>query len=195
MAAGFFGAIAAGENGHDVTILEASDSVLAKVRISGGGRCNVTHHCFDPSELVQSYPRGGKALRGPFAKFQPSDTVAWFESRAVRIKTESDGRMFPTTDDSATIVDCLTDAARDAGVVVRTRSNVASSGQNIQPTSKLPEKRELAHADRVNLGRPSVPRGGRVAKSAQSPHVPSSLVFSEFAHCVRLLATSAHRSN
>ena len=125
-AAGFFGAIAAAEQGHDVTILEASDSVLAKVRISGGGRCNVTHHCFEPAELVQRYPRGGKALRGPLSKFQPRDTVEWFESRGVAIKTEADGRMFPTTDDSATIVDCLQSTASNHGVEVRTRSNATS---------------------------------------------------------------------
>ena len=123
-AAGFFGAIAAAEAGHDVIILEAGDQVLAKVRISGGGRCNVTHHCFEPAELVNSYPRGGKALRGPLSRFQPADTVEWFESRGVALKTESDGRMFPTTDDSTTIVDCLTEAATNAGVQVRTGSKV-----------------------------------------------------------------------
>ena len=125
-AAGFFGAIAAAENGHDVTILEAASSVLAKVRVSGGGRCNLTHSCFEPRELVKSYPRGGKALRGPFTRFQPSDTVSWFESRGVRTKTESDGRMFPTTDDSATIVDCLQGAAENAGAVIQLRANVSA---------------------------------------------------------------------
>ena len=125
-AAGFFGAIAAAEAGHDVTILEASDQVLAKVRISGGGRCNVTHHCFEPAELVNSYPRGGKALRGPFSRFQPEDTVAWFATRGVKLKAESDGRMFPTTDDSATIVECLIGTANELGVHVRRRCAAVS---------------------------------------------------------------------
>jgi predicted Rossmann fold flavoprotein len=123
-AAGFFGAIAAAESGLDVTILEASQSVLGKVRISGGGRCNVTHACFDPKSLVASYPRGGKELRGPLSRFQPQDTVRWFASRGVRLKTESDGRMFPTSDNSSTIVNCLCQAADRAGVVVRTQTNV-----------------------------------------------------------------------
>jgi len=123
-AAGFFGAIAAAERGHQVTILEAAANVLAKVRISGGGRCNVTHHCFDPRELVKNYPRGAKQLRGPFSKFQPTDTIEWFSERGVETKVESDGRMFPTTDDSATIVDCLKHAASESHVRVQTRTNV-----------------------------------------------------------------------
>lgn len=120
-AAGFFGAISAGEAGlDDILILERGPEVLTKVRISGGGRCNVTHDCYDPRELVQSYPRGIKNLLGPFHRFQPGDTIAWFENKGVELKAESDGRMFPITDDSRTIIDCLTEAARDAGVIWRT---------------------------------------------------------------------------
>jgi hypothetical protein len=117
-AAGFFGAIACAENNSKikVTLIEAGRSPLAKVKISGGGRCNVTHHCFEPQRLLLNYPRGNKELRGPFSRFQPKDTVAWFESRGVRLKTEADGRMFPITDDSQTIVDCLVDRAQEAGV-------------------------------------------------------------------------------
>ena len=123
-AAGFFGAITAAERGHQVTLLETSQHVLAKVRVSGGGRCNLTHACFDPRELVQAYPRGGKELRGPLARFQPADTMAWFADRGVETKTEFDGRMFPATDDSATIVECLQRAAEQAGVSIRTRARV-----------------------------------------------------------------------
>ena len=125
-AAGFFGAIATAfaNPQAQVTLYEAGPKPLAKVRISGGGRCNVTHHCFDPDQLVQNYPRGGKALRGAFSRFQPKDTVAWFAQWGVRLKTEADGRMFPVTDDSATIVECLTGAARKAGVRITTRSPV-----------------------------------------------------------------------
>lgn len=125
-AAGFFGAITCAKtHPHTrVTLLEAGRKPLEKVRISGGGRCNVTHACFDAAVLAQNYPRGGKALRGPLTRFQPLDTVKWFESQGVKLKTESDGRMFPTTDDSATIVNCLIRAAEDAGVELRTGTSV-----------------------------------------------------------------------
>lgn len=120
-AAGYFAAIACAETNPTlrVLILERNANVLGKVRVSGGGRCNVTHACYDPAELVTFYPRGAQALRGPFSRFQPRDTVAWFESRGVPLKTERDGRIFPISDDSATIVHCLIAAARDAGVVLR----------------------------------------------------------------------------
>lgn len=117
-AAGFFGAIAAAESAPHarVVILEKGPRTLSKVRISGGGRCNVTHSCFEARELSRRYPRGGRALIGPFSRFGPADTVAWFESRGVRLKTEADGRMFPTTDSSQSIIDCLTTAAEKSGV-------------------------------------------------------------------------------
>ena len=114
------GAGAAGE----VTLYEATAHPLAKVRVSGGGRCNVTHACFEPRELVKRYPRGGRELLGAFHRFQPRDTVAWFAARGVETKTEEDGRMFPVTDDSATIVECLTRAAATAGVRVVTSLGV-----------------------------------------------------------------------
>lgn len=125
-AAGFFGAIAAAERLHAegragaVTIYEATAHPLAKVRVSGGGRCNVTHACFEPRELVKRYPRGGRELLGAFHRFQPRDTVEWFAARGVELKTEEDGRMFPVTDDSATIVACLRAAAEKAGVALHT---------------------------------------------------------------------------
>jgi predicted Rossmann fold flavoprotein len=115
-AAGFFAAIAAADRHSEVVLIEAGPQPLGKVKISGGGRCNVTHACFDPAALVQFYPRGGKALRGAFSRFQPQDTVAWFADRGVTLKTEADGRMFPVTDNSQTIIDCLTEAALAAGV-------------------------------------------------------------------------------
>lgn len=139
-AAGFFAAITCAEtHPHtQVTLLEAGRQPLSKVRVSGGGRCNVTHACFDPAVLVQNYPRGGKALRGAFSRFQPRDTVAWFAARGVQLKTESDGRMFPVSDDSATIVDCLMQTAKAAGVKLRTGVAVASVKQ-ISPNSSSPE--------------------------------------------------------
>lgn len=126
-AAGYFAAIACAERlgaGGEVTIYEATAHPLAKVRVSGGGRCNVTHACFEPRELVKRYPRGGRELIGAFHRWQPRDTIAWFADRGVETKTEEDGRMFPVTDDSATIVDCLTRAAEQAGVRIVTSMGV-----------------------------------------------------------------------
>lgn len=125
-AAGFFSAItcATAMPQSQVTIFERGKSVLEKVRISGGGRCNVTHACFDAKTLVQYYPRGSRELLGPFMQFGPQQTIEWFQKRGVALKTEADGRMFPTTDNSQTIVDCLQKAAQQAGVTVRTHTRV-----------------------------------------------------------------------
>ena len=119
--AGFFAAIRCAElNPHlRVLILEKASQTLGKILISGGGRCNVTHACFDPAKLVTFYPRGGNELRGAFSRFQPKDTVEWFESRGVKLKTEADGRMFPVTDSSETIAESLRGAAKKAGVQVQ----------------------------------------------------------------------------
>lgn len=127
-AAGYFAAIRCAEllGPGRVILLEKTGKPLAKVRISGGGRCNVTHACFDPRELAARYPRGSKELLGPFQRFQPRDTIAWFQERGVALKVESDGRMFPTTDNSETIIDCLTRAAAAAGVDVRLNCGVES---------------------------------------------------------------------
>ncbi|TAH41481.1 MAG: NAD(P)/FAD-dependent oxidoreductase [Bacteroidetes bacterium] len=127
-AAGFFAAIACAEANPNlkVIILEKSSKLLAKVRVSGGGRCNVTHACFDPSDLVRNYPRGGRELLGPFHVFSPENTIEWFASRGVKLKIEADGRMFPTTDDSTTIVNCLMNAAQNALVNIRMNSPVHS---------------------------------------------------------------------
>ena len=117
-AAGFFAAIACAQTAPDVevTLLEKGPQFLSKVRISGGGRCNVTHACFEAREFAAHYPRGEQALIAPFKSFQASDTVAWFESRGVKLKTERDGRMFPTTDSSQTVIDCLLGEGKAAGV-------------------------------------------------------------------------------
>ena len=126
-AAGFFSAITCAENsGKSVLILEKTSQLLQKVKISGGGRCNVTHSCFDPRELSSNYPRGEKSLIGPFHRFGAADTVDWFTDRGVTLKAEADGRMFPETDSSQTIVDTLLDAADAAGVSVHTSEGVTS---------------------------------------------------------------------
>jgi len=130
--AGYFAAITAARNypRHEVLLIEKNKQLLSKVRISGGGRCNVTHACFDPALLIKSYPRGGNELRGPFTRFQPTDTIKWFESKGVKLKTEEDGRMFPVTDQSETIVHCLQKTAQESGVEVKTEcglSKIAST--------------------------------------------------------------------
>ncbi|MGC1306877.1 MAG: NAD(P)/FAD-dependent oxidoreductase [Phormidesmis sp.] len=182
-AAGFFGAIAAAAaNPHSqVTLYEAGPQPLAKVRISGGGRCNVTHHCFDPAQLVQNYPRGGKALRGAFSRFQPKDTVDWFAQRGVVLKTEADGRMFPVTDDSATVVDCLMGAARQTGVQVKTRSPIVSA-ERLADGFELQLKGQSGYVrcDRLLLATGSSPAGHRIAQSLGhhiEPSVPSLFTF------------------
>lgn len=120
-AAGFFAAISAAEQNPlaKVHILEAGNRVLRKVKISGGGRCNLTHHCFDPKLLSTHYPRGERELRGAFHRWQPQDTIDWFEREGVKTKTEPDGRMFPVTDRSQTVIDCLQNRARKLGIKVK----------------------------------------------------------------------------
>lgn len=114
-AAGFFTAINIAEKCPrlSIAILERGKEVLEKVRISGGGRCNVAHACFVPNELAKFYPRGEKELRGPFHQFASGDTIEWFEKHGVELKIEDDGRMFPVTDSSQTIIDCFVGATRD----------------------------------------------------------------------------------
>ncbi|MGA7936023.1 MAG: NAD(P)/FAD-dependent oxidoreductase [Kovacikia sp.] len=187
-AAGFFGAISAksvaSTQAHhpppQVTLLEAARQPLSKVRVSGGGRCNVTHACFDPALLVQHYPRGGKALRGAFSRFQPKDTIAWFESQGVQLKTEADDRMFPVTDDSETIVESLMQAARKVGVKVWTGAIVKSViRQNSGFMVGLKSGEELA-ADRLLLATGNSPQGYEVARSLGhliEPPVPSLFTF------------------
>ncbi len=125
-AAGIFAAISAKANNPEakVALLEKSAVLLAKVRVSGGGRCNVTHACFEPKLLVKNYPRGEKELLGPFHAFQPRDTIEWFESRGVKLKTEADGRMFPVTDSSETIIACLLQEAQTLGVEIQLRQRI-----------------------------------------------------------------------
>lgn len=119
-AAGFFSAINIAEKNpsDQVFIFEKTAKVLQKVKISGGGRCNVTHACFSPGELIKNYPRGGRKLLPLFQRFQPKDTISWFQNRGVRLKTESDNRIFPASDDSRSIINCLISSAERAGVIL-----------------------------------------------------------------------------
>lgn len=130
--AGFFAAIRARETAplQAVVLLEKSRQTLRKVVVSGGGRCNVTHACYEPREMISHYPRGGRELLGPLHSFGPTETVAWFADHGVSLKTEPDGRMFPTTDSSGTIVECLERTARTIGVEVRTKTCVTAVTTN-----------------------------------------------------------------
>jgi hypothetical protein len=127
-AAGFFSAVNIAEMNPDcsVTLLEKSSKLLSKVRISGGGRCNVTHSCFENTQLVKHYPRGEKELMNVFSRFSTSDTIQWFEKRGVQLKTETDGRMFPLTDNSETIVNCLLGEAEKHGVKIILNVSIGS---------------------------------------------------------------------
>ena len=131
-AAGFFSAINIAEKNPrlKIAILERGKDVLEKVRISGGGRCNVTHACFVPNELAKFYPRGEKELRGPFHQFASGDTIEWFEKHGVALKIEDDGRMFPTSDSSQTIIDCFLTATQKLGIAVLKGQSVQSIFKN-----------------------------------------------------------------
>ena len=184
-AAGFFGALAAADSNPSaqIDLFEAARQPLQKVRISGGGRCNVTHHCYEPRELVKGYPRGAKELVGPFTRFGSRETVAWFERRGVRLKVESDGRMFPVSDQSATVVECLIQAAREAGIHLRLGQNV----KNVAAISGAAPQFEIALSDgfresydRVLLATGGSPQGYRLAASLGHtivPCVPSLFTF------------------
>ena len=119
-AAGFFCALTAARKDPQlqVTILEKSNKLLSKVRVSGGGRCNVTHSCFEIEQMIRKYPRGANLLKKAFHQFFTTDTIKWFEARGVQLKTEEDGRMFPITNSSQTIINCLMQEANQLGIEI-----------------------------------------------------------------------------
>ncbi len=184
-AAGFLAAItcARARTDREVLLLEKGPRFLGKVRISGGGRCNVTHACFDARELTTGYPRGAGALFAPFTVFQATDTVAWFESRGVKLKTESDGRMFPITDSSQTIIDCLVREARMAGVKLFANRGVERVVRGVEGGFELTlSTAETLTCDRLLLatGGCRGPAAGQLAVSlghALEPPVPSLFTF------------------
>lgn len=124
-ASGFFAAANLDEDKYDVSILEQNSDVLQKVKISGGGRCNVTHACFDPRELTSFYPRGSKELLSVFTKFQPGDTMEWFESRNVPLKIEKDNRVFPVSDSSQSIINAMTKEVLGKKFEIKTQISVS----------------------------------------------------------------------
>ena len=181
-AAGFFGAIACAEANPQaqVTLIEASRQPLAKVLISGGGRCNVTHACFEPKILVQNYPRGGKALLGAFTRFQPLDTIAWFAAHGVNVKTEADGRMFPITDRSETIAECLIKAVFDANIELCIGTPVTAVTRKDTGFEILLKSGETKECHRLLLATGSSLAGYKIARELgheiQTP-VPSLFTF------------------
>ena len=166
-AAGFFTAINAKLKRPDlkVTVLEATARLLTKVKISGGGRCNVTHNEFDPKKLVNNYPRGAKELLGAFYQFNPSHTIDWFKQRGVELKVEKDGRMFPITDSSTTIINTFLDEARRLGIEIRKRAFV-DKVEHLDDEFMISLKGgEQLKSDYLLLATGSSPVGHSIAKS------------------------------
>ena len=181
-AAGIFAAATLAEATEDleIIVLEKTRQLLSKVRISGGGRCNVTHAEFDPKKLTGHYPRGNKELLGPFHQFQPKDTIQWFQEHGVELKTEEDGRMFPVTDHSATIVNCLLDAARQGGVQIRNECTLDKVEKREGGFRLLLNKQEWIECDYLILATGSHPSGHQIAASLGHtivPAVPSLFTF------------------
>jgi predicted Rossmann fold flavoprotein len=164
-AAGIFAAVIAAEKNPqlEVIVLEKTRQLLSKVKISGGGRCNVTHAQFDPKKLTAHYPRGNKELLGPFHRFQPEDTIAWFKRHGVELKTEEDGRMFPTTDHSATIINCLLDAAKASGVTIRTEHGIKAVEKNSDGYLLHLDNQESIPCNALILATGSNPQGHALA--------------------------------
>ena len=162
-AAGFFSAINIVERNPKlkVAILERGKEVLSKVRVSGGGRCNVTHACFEPNELVKFYPRGEKELRGPFHQFCSGDTIEWFEKHGVELKIEEDGRLFPVSNSSQTIIDCFTNASQKLGIAILTGQSVQSifyTEGSVENCWKIDTQNESFLAEKLILATGSNPK-------------------------------------
>ncbi|MBW3468030.1 NAD(P)/FAD-dependent oxidoreductase [Arthrospiribacter ruber] len=180
-AAGYFSAIHAAKNGGEVVILEKTSKVLSKVKISGGGRCNVTHDAREVSKLVKNFPRGEKFLKKTFRHFAVNDTIEWFEKRKVKLKTEPDGRMFPVSDSSQSIIDVLEKEAEMSGVIVNRNFNVASILKNAEFFEVSDGKRKLTF-DRIIIcsgGSPKAEGFSFIEKVGHTivPPIPSLFTF------------------
>jgi len=184
-AAGYFAALTVAEFDPRaaVTIHEAGRRALTKVQISGGGRCNVTHSCFNPRLLASHYPRGSRELVGAFHRWQPQDTINWFAERGVRLKTESDGRMFPVTDDSGTIIDCFQTQARQLGIRLQPGLGLQRLAQEQDGRLSLEfSDGSLQRADKVCLATGSL-KGSRLTRALEAlghriePLAPSLFAF------------------
>ncbi len=150
-AAGFFGAIIAAEKkaGLKVLILEKTPKLLSKVKVSGGGRCNVTHHCLEPLQLSRHYPRGQKELKQLFRSFQATDTIQWFADNHVELKVEADGRMFPLTDNSQTIIDCFLNKTNQLKIEIRINTGVEKIETQDDSFTVRCDTEEIFHAKKI----------------------------------------------
>jgi predicted Rossmann fold flavoprotein len=181
-AAGYFAAINSAEKNTSVQhiLLEGTQRPMMKIKISGGGRCNVTHHCFEANELIKNYPRGSKELLGAFARFQPRDTISWFEQRGVPLKVEDDGRMFPTTDKSESIISCLNREIERLHVQVRKGCLVKTIEKKDTQFILTLQNGETLLADKVLIATGSFPSSYALASSLGHtivPPVPSLFTF------------------
>ena len=172
-AAGVFGAIRIKElyPDVDVCILEKTLKLLTKVKISGGGRCNVTHHQFDPKELIKNYPRGQKELLGPFNFFSPEHMIEWLESKGVQLKVEKDGRMFPQTDSSQTIIDCFLKEIKDLQITVKLETELLGIEKKEEKLIVTTNKGVL-EADTVLIATGSMPKNFELFNHLDIPCVP-----------------------
>ncbi len=191
-AAGFFTAINLAEQtqNHSIAILERGKEVLQKVRISGGGRCNVTHADFEPRSLSTNYPRGEKELLGPFHSFMTGDTVAWFEERGVELKIEDDGRMFPVSDSSQSIVNCFLALSRKHNIQINTSQNVISIDKE-EDRWRITTKSELYTANNLVITAGSSPKIWKLLEGlghSISPAVPSLFTFNAHEKAITQLA-------
>ncbi len=178
-AVGFFCAANLDENQYKVIILEKNKAVLQKLKISGGGRCNLTHACFDPKELVQFYPRGNKELRSVFSKFQPGDTMAWFEDRKVSLKIEGDNRVFPESNSSQTIVDTFLNEVQNKGFEVKNQQVVKGIKRESKQYTVITSKEEFL-VDYIIFATGSSPKSLKIVEGLGHqivPLVPSLFTF------------------
>lgn len=180
-AAGFFAAINTAERnpGLSVAILERGTSVLNKVKVSGGGRCNVTHAEFIPNELASYYPRGQKELKGPFHSFMTGDTMAWFESRGIPLKIEDDGRVFPVSNSSQTIIDCFLKQSQKYDIKLKKNHAVRSIGQTGDSWA-VETTKEVFYCKKLMIATGSNPKIWQMLQSLGhniSPAVPSLFTF------------------
>ena len=194
-AAGYFAAITAAQTNASlqVILLESGSQVLRKVKISGGGRCNLTHHCFDPKALSTKYPRGARELRGAFHHWQPRDTIEWFDKRGVKTKVEEDGRMFPMSDDSQTVINCLRSEAHKHGVLEKLNSRVTALRQIKGQWELELNGKEFLIVDKVCLALGSLKQSGleeilRKLGHTISPLLPSLFAFNLPSHSLKDLA-------
>jgi len=183
-AAGFFASIIIAETNPDieVIILEKGNKILQKVKVSGGGRCNVTHACFIPNELIEFYPRGKKELLGPFHQFMTGDIMEWFENRNVPLKIESDNRVFPISNSSQSIIDCLTESAKNAGVTVLLNQKVETISKIESRFKIITDKQEFI-TDNLLIASGSNPKIWELISNLGHkiiPPVPSLFTFKIF---------------